>query len=220
MSYEPVPLRFERRLLDEMEERSHAFLELMRDRRSVRFFSSEPVERRFIERAIMTASTAPSGANRQPWRFVAVSDPQIKREIRNAAEKEEKESYQGRMPADWIEALEHLGTDWHKEFLEEAPWIVVCFSQLWEPDEAGNKVKNYYVQESCGIACGLFIAAIHQMGLATLTHTPSPMGFLAEVLERPRHERPFMLFPVGYPADDCTVPTIEKKQADDVIVWK
>ena len=219
MSYNPVPLQFERLSQDESDARSAAFLEMMRRRRSVRFFSSDPVDRSLVERAIMTASTAPSGANRQPWRFVVVGDAGVKREIRVAAEKEEKESYENRMPDDWIEALKHLGTDWRKEFLETAPWVVVCFAQLWEPHGQGKK-KNYYVQESCGIACGLFIAAVHNMGLATLTHTPSPMGFLSEILERPRYERPFMLFPVGYPAEDCTVPTITKKRANEVIVWR
>jgi nitroreductase len=190
----------------------------MCQRRSIRFFSSDPVDKRMIEHAIMTASSAPSGANRQPWRFVAVSDPDTKRAIRQAAEKEEKESYDGRMPPEWLAALEHLGTDWQKEFLEVVPWIVVCFAELWEPD-GERRTKNYYVQESCGIACGMFIAAIHNMGLATLTHTPSPMRFLAEILGRPKHERPFMLFPVGYPADDCTVPQITKKTSQEVIVW-
>lgn len=219
MTYKPVPLEFERLPDAEMTKRSRAFLDEMRGRRSVRFFSTASVDASLIEDAIMTASTAPSGANRQPWTFVAVSDAEIKRKIRIAAEKEEKESYEGRMPQDWLDAIDHLGTDWHKEFLEDAPWIVVCFAQLWEPHEGGKR-KNYYVQESCGIACGMFIAAIHHMGLSTLTHTPSPMGFLTEILERPKHERPFMLFPVGYPADGCQVPSIEKKREAEVIVWK
>jgi len=218
MKYEPIPLEFNRLPVDEMTIRAEAFLQQMRRRRSVRYFSSEPVDRGLIERAIMTASTAPNGANRQPWRFVAVSSPEIKREIRIAAEEEEKASYGRRMSQEWLDALEGLGTDWHKEFLEHVPWIVVCFAQLWEPI-GDRKAKNYYVQESCGIACGLFIAAIHDMGLATLTHTPSPMGFLSKVLERPKHERPFMLFPVGYPSEDCTVPKISKKSAEEVIVW-
>lgn len=217
--YVPEPLDFERMTAEEMGERARSYLELMQSRRSIRFFSSDPVDRSFIEQAIMTASTAPSGANRQPWTFVAVSDADTKRKIRVAAEKEEKESYQGRMPQDWIDALAHLGTDWHKAFLEHVPWIVVCFAQLWEPD-GENKKKNYYVSESCGIACGMFIAAVHNMGLATLTHTPSPMGFLSEVLDRPKHERPYMLFPVGYPANDCEVPSIDKKKEDEVIVWR
>ena len=219
MKYVPTALQYSRLDKKEMQDRAAAFLERMRGRRSIRFFSSEPVERLLVERAIMTASTAPSGANRQPWTFVAVRDSDVKRQIRIAAEKEEKESYDGRMPQDWLDALAHLGTDWHKEFLEDVPWIVVCFAQLWEPDGEGKK-KNYYVQESCGIACGMFITAIHNMGLATLTHTPSPMGFLSEILGRPKHERPFMLFPVGFPAEDCVVPTIEKKTADEVIVWR
>lgn len=219
MTYQPVPLDFVRQAAEEMDRRASDFLVRMKARRSVRFFSTDPVDRSLIERAIMTAATAPSGANRQPWRFVAVASPNIKREIRMAAEKEEKQSYAGRMPQEWLDALADLGTDWHKEFLETAPWIVVCFAQLWEPAN-GRRLKNYYVQESCGIACGLFIAAIQNMGLATLTHTPSPMGFLAEILERPKNERPFMLFPVGYPADDCTVPTISRKSLDEVAIWR
>ena len=219
MSYQPIPLDFTRLSETEMKARADSFLEQMRRRRSVRFFSTDPVDRALIEDACMTASTAPSGANRQPWTFVAVSDPELKRAIRMAAEKEEKESYEERMPQDWLDALDHLGTDWHKEFLEDVPWIVVCFAQLWEP-VGEEKKKNYYVQESCGIACGMFITAIHNMGLATLTHTPSPMGFLSEILERPKHERPFMLFPVGFPSDECEVPKIEKKGAGEVIVWR
>ena len=217
--YEPVPLEFERASEAEMVGRADTFLQQMQSRRSIRFFSSDPVERPLVERAIMTASTAPSGANRQPWRFVAISDAGIKKKIRIAAEKEEKDSYETRMPQEWLDALAALGTDWHKEFLEHVPWIVVCFAELWEPD-GEKRLKNYYVQESCGIACGLFIAAIHNMGLATLTHTPSPMGFLSDVLDRPKNERPFMLFPVGYPSSDCTVPAISKKSADEVIVWR
>ena len=219
MKYTPIPLEFDRLPADDMSDRAENFLQQMRRRRSVRYFSSDPVDRGLIERAIMTASTAPNGANRQPWRFVAVNSAEIKREIRIAAEDEEKASYGGRMPPEWLEALEGLGTDWRKAFLEHVPWIVVCFAELWEP--AGErKVKNYYVQESCGIACGLFIAAVHNMGLATLTHTPSPMGFLSKILDRPKHERPYMLFPVGYPADDCTVPKISKKSTDEVIIWR
>ena len=219
MHYQPIALDFSRLPTDEMLSKAEAFLMLMRQRRSVRFFSSDPVDRSLIERAIMTAATAPNGANRQPWRFAAISSQDLKREIRIAAEKEERESYGGRMPQEWLDALAGLGTDWHKEFLEHVPWIVICFAELWRP-AGDSKLKNYYVQESCGIACGLFIAAIHNMGLVTLTHTPSPMGFLSELLERPKNERPFMLFPVGYPADDCTVPTISKKSTDEVIIWR
>lgn len=188
-------------------------------RRSVRHFSAEPVPRELVEVAIATANSAPSGANRQPWTFVAVADRATKRAIREAAEAEERENYEGaRMPAEWREALAPLGTDWHKEFLEEAPWLVVVFAEQHRPVEGGIR-KNYYVSESVGIACGLFIAALHHMGLATLTHTPSPMGFLSKVLKRPPHEKPYILFPVGYPSKDCAVPDIPKKSAAEVTVW-
>ncbi|HUG43520.1 MAG TPA: nitroreductase family protein, partial [Acidobacteriota bacterium] len=190
---------------DEMLARGKEFLSLMGSRRSVREFSPDPVPRPLIELAIRTASTAPSGAHRQPWKFVAVSNQKIMRRIREAAEREEKRSYRERMPEDWLRALEPLGTDWRKPFLETAPWLVVVFAESYGLDPDGSKVKNYYVQESVGIACGFFISAVHRMGLATLTHTPSPMGFLCEILERPANERPYILFPVGYPAQDAAV---------------
>jgi nitroreductase len=192
----------------------------MAARRSVRMFSPDPVPRELIEQAIMTAASAPSGAHQQPWTFVAISNRDVKHRIRLAAEEEERESYEGgRMPSEWLAALAPLGTDWHKPFLEIAPWIVVLFEQVhgWSPD--GTVRKHYYARESVGIACGLFIAAIHRMGLATLTHTPSPMGFLSRVLERPRNERPFVLLPVGYPADDCVVPDLIRKSLEDVAVF-
>ncbi|MCA9573525.1 MAG: nitroreductase family protein, partial [Myxococcales bacterium] len=173
-----------------------------------------------IEAAIRTASTAPSGAHQQPWTFVAVSNPALKRRIRVAAEEEEQQSYLGgRMSEEWLEALEPLGTDWQKPFLETAPWLVVLFEQAhgFQPD--GARKKHYYVKESVGIAAGLFIAAIHQMGLATLTHTPSPMRFLSQVLGRPDNERPMVLFPVGYPADGATVPDLQRKPLREVAVW-
>lgn len=218
--YRPVPLEFERLPPEEMVERARAFHRQMDRRRSVRHFSSEPVPRELVELAIRTASTAPSGAHRQPWRFVAISDPETQRAIRIAAEREEHESYEGgRMPRDWLDALEPLGTDWRKPYLETVPWLVVVFAELWGVAPDGSKVKNYYVKESVGLACGLFIAALHQMGLATLTHTPSPMAFLSEILGRPRNEKPFILFPVGYPADDAQVPTIERKALDQVATW-
>jgi nitroreductase len=201
-------------------ERATAFRAEMASRRSVRMFSADPVPRVLIEHAIMTASSGPSGAHQQPWTFVAVSDPAVKHRIRVAAEAEERRNYEGgRMPPEWLAALAPLGTDWHKPFLEIAPWIVVLFEQVhgWFPD--GSVRKHYYARESVGIACGLFIAAIHRMGLATLTHTPSPMGFLSRVLGRPKNERPFVLLPVGYPADDCTVPNLTRKSRDDVAVF-
>jgi len=202
-----------------MVRRAEAFLEDMDGRRSVRHFSPDPVPRRLIEAAIRTASTAPSGANRQPWRFVAVSRPDLKRRIRIAAEEEERRSYEHRMPPEWLEALEPLGTDWRKPYLETVPWIVVVFEEVHGVLPDGTPRKNYYVKESVGIACGLFITALHHMGLATLTHTPSPMGFLRDILQRPKHERPFILFPVGYPASDATVPDIARKPLEEVAVW-
>lgn len=201
-------------------ERATAFRAEMASRRSVRMFSADPVPRALVELAIMAAASAPSGAHQQPWTFVAVGDPKVKHRIRVAAEAEERRNYEGgRMPPEWRAALAPLGTDWHKPFLEIAPWIVVLFEQRhgWFPD--GSVRKHYYARESVGIACGLFIAAIHRMGLATLTHTPSPMGFLSRELGRPRNERPFVLLPVGYPADDCAVPDLTRKPLDDVAVF-
>ncbi|MBU6413138.1 MAG: nitroreductase family protein [Planctomycetes bacterium] len=184
-------------------------------RRSVRFFSPKPIDRAVIETLIMTASSAPSGANKQPWRFVAISDPIIKRQIRIAAEHEEREFYSRRATPEWLADLAPLGTDSSKPFLETAPWLIVAF-KLMETDEGGNV---YYPTESIGIACGFLIAAIHHAGLATLTHTPSPMGFLSRVLQRPAHERPFLLLPVGYPTEDAVVPVITKKTLEQVSVW-
>ena len=192
----------------------------MNARRSVRFFSSDPVPRELIEIAVQTASTAPSGAHRQPWKFVAVADPALKREIRIAAEKEEHESYLGgRMPPEWLEALLPLGTSWEKPYLETVPWIVVVFEEIYGLGLDGRKRKNYYPKESVGLACGLFVAALHRMGLATLTHTPSPMAFLSKILGRPANEKPFILFPIGYPAEGCSVPDIHRKGLDEVAVW-
>lgn len=205
---------------EEMLARARAFHELMQARRSLRFVSSKPVPRELIDLAIRTAASAPSGAHRQPWTFVAVSDPDLKRQIRVAAEKEEKISYQQRMPPDWLEALAPLGTDWRKPFLEEAPWLVVVFAQLHGYDARGNKLKHYYVQESVGIACGLFITALHYMGLCTLTHTPSPMRFLNRILQRPDHERPYILFPIGFASPEATVPDLKRKSLEEVSVWK
>ena len=203
----------------EVAERAELFFELMDGRRSVRMFSDDPVPREAIEQAIATASTAPSGAHRQPWTFVLIGDPDVKRQIREAAEEEERTNYEGgRLPDDWRQALEPLGTDWHKEFLETVPWIVVLFEQRYGLDTDGNRLKHFYVKESVGIACGMFIAAIHQMGLATLTHTPSPMAFLSKLLGRPENERPFAMLPIGYPADDCLVPDIRRKSLEEVIV--
>lgn len=215
-----VPLDWQEHPPDEMATRARTFFQEMDQRRSVRDFSSRPVPRELIEMAIRTASTAPSGAHRQPWKFVAVSNPDIKRRIRIAAEEEERESYEGgRMPAEWRDALAPLGTDWHKPFLEVVPWIVVLFEEAHGIEDDGSVRKNYYVKESVGIAAGLFIAALHHMGLVTLTHTPSPMKFLGDILGRPKHERPFILFPVGYPAEGAMVPDLRRKSLDEIAIW-
>ena len=199
--------------------RGLVFLEAMDARRSVRMFSPEPVPRAMIETAVATANTAPSGAHQQPWTFVATEDPAIKRRIRVAAEEEERENYEGgRLPDAWREAIAPLGTTSDKSYLEVVPWIVVAFAQKSTPMPDGSLRKNYYVNESVGIACGLFIASLHTMGLATLTHTPNPMGFLSEILDRPQTERPYILFPVGYPATDCTVPDLVRKPLSDALV--
>ncbi len=219
MTYRPVPYRRQRGAPGEMEAAGIAYRDLMASRRSVRHFSSEPVPKRFVELAIEAASTAPSGANRQPWTFVLVGDPDVKRRIRVAAEEEERRNYEGgRLPEDWLEALAPLGTDWRKPCLEDAPWLVVVFEQRYGISPDGTTFHNWYVKESVGIACGVFISALHTMGLATLTHTPSPMAFLSRILERPRNERPFVLFPIGYPAADAVVPDITRKSHDEVVV--
>ncbi|HXU45385.1 MAG TPA: nitroreductase family protein [Thermoanaerobaculia bacterium] len=219
--YPHRPYAPERLPIEESLARGRALFAEMDARRSVRFFTSEPVPREAIELAIRTASTAPSGAHRQPWTFVAISDPALQREIRIAAEAEERESYLGgRMPAEWLEALAPIGTTWEKPFLETVPWLVVVFEELYGLAPDGTKRKNYYPKESVGIACGLFIAALHRMGLATLTHTPSPMAFLSRILGRPANEKPFILFPVGYPAPDATVPDLKRKTLDEISIWR
>lgn len=214
-----IPYRPER--LDPAAQMAKAddFCALMDQRRSVRQFSVDPVPRRLIEQAIRTASTAPSGAHRQPWTFVITGDAEVKRHIRERAEEEERVNYEGgRLPEHWREALEPLGTDWHKEFLEVVPWVVVLFEQRYGVDADGSRLHHFYVKESCGIAAGLFVAALHNMGLATLTHTPSPMAFLTRLLGRPTSERPFCMFPIGYPADDCVVPDLRRKPLTEVMV--
>jgi len=217
--YPFVPYQPHRIPPDEALRRGEAFYQRMDARRSVRHFSDEPVPRAAIELAIRTASTAPSGAHRQPWRFVVVDDPAIKRRIREEAEAEEQQSYGGRMSEQWRQALAPLGTDWRKPYLETVPYLVVAFEEIHGVEPDGSPRKNFYVKESVGLACGLFIAALHQMGLSTLTHTPSPMGFLREILGRPKNERPFILFPVGYPAAEATVPDIRRKPLSEVMLW-
>lgn len=199
--------------------RSQEFLTELRTRRSVRFFSPTPIPSTVLENIIATAATAPSGANKQPWRFVVVTDPDLKRKIRIAAEAEEKKSYEERMPEEWLADLAPLGTDWHKEFLETAPALITVFAVNYELSD-GKQHKNYYVKESVGIACGFLLAAIHRAGLVALTHTPSPMDFLQRILDRPENERPFLLIPVGFPAKDATVPDIMKKPLTEISLWK
>lgn len=204
---------------EEMLARAEEFRALCDRRRTVREFSPAPVSRELIDTILRTAGTAPSGANKQPWRFVAVTDPAIKKEIRTAAEKEERESYEHRMPREWLDDLAALGTDWHKEFLETAPVLIVVFSVEYE--KRGEAVrKHYYVKESVGLAAGFLLAAIHNAGLVSLTHTPSPMDFLRTILRRPSNERPFLLIPVGHPAEGVTVPDISRKPPEQFIEWR
>ncbi len=202
---------------EEQLSRADEFLELMNSRRTVRDYSSANVPLELIEKAVATAGTAPSGANMQPWRFVIVRDPEVKRKIREAAEKEEHESYNGRMSEKWLRRLAVLGTDEHKPFLEIAPYLIVVF-RINSVEEDGETEPTYYSQESVGIAVGILLAALHNMGLATLTHTPSPMKFLQEILGRPKNEVPFVLIPVGYPAADARVPDISRKSLDQIAV--
>lgn len=208
---------------DEQQQASTNFMNQMLKRRTVRDFSSKPVPIELIENAIRVAGSAPSGANQQPWTFVVVSNPEIKAKIRVAAETEEKESYNRRMSQEWLDALAHLGTDWNKPHLEDAPYLIIAFRKPYELEidsDTGEekKVKHYYSEESVGIAVGFLLAALHLSGLVTLTHTPSPMKFLTEIVGRPAHERPFVLIPVGYPADDAQVPVITKKSLDEIMI--
>lgn len=204
---------------DEMQARAEAFAADLRRRRSVRDFSPEPVPRALIETCLLAGGSAPNGANLQPWHFVCVSDQTVKREIRVAAEQEEREFYAERATADWLEDLAPLGTDAEKPFLETAPWLIAIFAQRWRPMPDGSRRANYYVPESVGIATGFLIAALHHAGLATLTHTPSPMGFLNRILGRPESEKPFLLLVVGYPAAEARVPVITKKPLSDLATF-
>lgn len=210
--YEPVSATM-------MMDKAVAFYEEMKRRRTVRHFSDEPVPREVIEACLRTAGTAPNGANMQPWHFVVVGDPVIKKQIREAAEAEERDFYEKRATPEWLDALSHLGTDANKPFLETAPYLIVVFAQSYGMSDDGQKVKHYYVQESVGIATGMLITAVHHAGLVSLTHTPSPMNFLNEILERPKWERPFLVLVVGYPAEDAEVPVIHKKSLDEIATF-
>jgi iodotyrosine deiodinase len=201
-----------------MIQRSEHFYTLMNNRRSVRDFSDKSIPTEVLENIILTANTAPSGAHKQPWTFCVVTDPKIKNQIRTEAEKEEYESYTNRMSDEWLTDIRPLQTDWHKPFLEIAPCLIIVFKKAYDINPDGSKGNNYYVNESVGLACGFLLAAIHNAGLVALTHTPSPMNFLSKVLNRPENERPFLLIPVGYPADETFVPKLERKSLKDILV--
>lgn len=207
--------------VDEMRQRAQAFYAEVGKRRTVREFSDRPIPRDIIEQCLLAAGTAPNGANLQPWQFVVISDPTIKQKIRDAAEEEEREFYSGRAPEEWLAALAPLGTDENKSFLTTAPYLIAIFSKSYDLLPDGTRVKNYYAQESVGLATGVLITALHHAGLVTLTHTPSPMGFLNQVLVRPKNERPFILLIVGYPAENCTVPAhaLKKKSLDEIATF-
>ncbi|MCY7361374.1 MAG: nitroreductase family protein [Ignavibacteria bacterium] len=216
MKYNFIKYNHERISESEMLEASKDFYELMNKRRSVRFFSSEKFDIEILVNAVKAAGTAPSGANKQPWKFVIVESAEIKKQIRIAAEKEEKESYERRMPQSWLDDLAPLGTDWHKEFLEIAPYLIIVFKIDYL--KIDNEIrKHYYVNESVGIATGILLSALNNACLVTLTHTPSPMNFLQKVLNRPSTEKPYLLIPVGYPAEDAVVPDIKRKKIDDIL---
>jgi nitroreductase len=214
-----IPLRFEEYPEPEMRRRAAEFYEALKRRRSVRAFTDRPVPCQMIEDCLRAAAAAPSGANQQPWHFVVVADPEVKRAIRLAAEAEERAFYGGRAPEEWLDALAPLGTDADKPFLETAPYLFVIFAQSHGLDEEGRKIKHYYVAESVGIAAGMLITALHHAGLATLTHTPSPMGFLATLLHRPANERPYLILVTGYPAEDARVPAIAKKPFAEITTF-
>ena len=218
---EPVyePLKFTRHSQREMIRRAKDWYEECDRRRTTRHFSTEAVPGILIEYAIRTANTAPSGAHNQPWKYVAIDDPGLKSQIRKATEEEEFQTYTERMSDEWRLALAQLGTDWIKEHITDAPWVVVLFKERYRVDSEGRKSRNYYVEESVGISAGLFISAVHHMGLTTLTHTPNPMGFLSELLGRPANETAVLLLPVGYPAKDARVPKLKRKTLEEVIQW-
>ena len=216
--YPFVPLDYERPEPEAQLEASRRFLASVSRRRSVRQFSSEPVPWELVENAIAAAGTSPSGAHQQPWTFAVVSDPRLKTRLREAAEAEERRNYDGRMPPEWLEALAPLGTDERKEHLTDAPYVIVVLEQVYGIGADGSKRKRYYARESVGIAVGLLLAALHESGLVALTHTPSPMGFIRTLLGRPENERPFCVIPVGYPAEDCTVPKLTRKPLAEILV--
>lgn len=218
MDYRPVPLVYDRPAPEEALERSRSFLATMQARRSIRQFSTEPVPWELVENALLVAGTAPSGAHQQPWTFVVVSDPDVKRELREGAEAEERELYERRATPEWLEAIRPIGTDYVKTHITDAPYVIVVFEQAWRPGPDGEKVKHYYVRESVGIAVGFLLAALQAAGLCALTHTPSPMGFLARILGRPENERPFILIPIGYPAEGAEVPDLVRKPLDQIAV--
>ncbi len=205
--------------INETNTRCNLFFEWMNTRRTVRDFSDKYIPENIIEKIILSASTAPSGAHKQPWTFCVVKNPEVKKQIRIAAEMEEKKSYETRMTDEWLSDLQPIGTDWHKPFLETAPYLIVVFKRSYELENNNYKHQNYYVTESCGIACGFLLTAIHDAGLVALTHTPSPMNFLSKILNRPENEKPFLVIPVGYPAEECWVPDLRRKNISEICVW-
>jgi iodotyrosine deiodinase len=206
-----IPLNFDRRTPEEMQSASRAMLERYQSRRTVRHFSKDPLPMDVVERCVLAAGTAPSGAHKQPWFFCVITDSKVKKQIREAAEKEEYANYNGRMSERWLKDLAPFDTNHRKPHLEDAPALIAVFRQAWQPDELEGKKQNYYVQESVGIACGMLLSALHESGIAALTHTPSPMSFLCDILDRPPHEKAYLLLPIGYPAKDCEVPDIARK---------
>lgn len=217
--FQPLSTYYIEKPVEEMKKRATSFRMEMQRRRTVRDFSKRPVPREIIEQCLIAAGTAPNGANLQPWQFVVISDPKVKQEIRVAAEEEEWEFYHRRAPQEWLDALAPLGTNEHKPFLQTAPYLITIFGKTHSQLPDGRRVKNYYVNESVGIATGFLIAALHHAGLVSLTHTPSPMGFLNAILNRPADERPFLLVVTGYPAEDAQVPVIQKKPLDEIAVF-
>ncbi|MEZ4887397.1 MAG: nitroreductase family protein [Chitinophagales bacterium] len=204
---------------EEMTQRSREFRNWLDKRRTVRTFSDKAVPKEVMENIIMSASSAPSGAHKQPWTFCVIGNAELKSTIRKAAEEEEYTNYHGRMSEEWLEDLQVFDTDWHKPFIEVAPWVIVVFRKIYDVDEEGNRKTNYYVTESVGIATGFLLTAIHQAGLVALTHTPSPMNFLGEILKRPKNEKPFLLIPVGYPAENTQVPDLKRKELEEVSMF-